>query len=161
MAGRTVGAVRSWGVLALVFALALASIAAVTLLQQRADTSRVAQLRIATITDTLNELQSVPLKSDPSTGGSPAMSKSLMRQDELRITQTLAELRAGSAPAALQHVLVPLRENFSVVAGLYALGRQYAGAVERDAQTWRAGEHAHQPHGDRPGVRIRARHGVA
>src|ERR1700733_12556137 len=101
MVRRTLNGVRSWGVLALVFALALASIAAVTQLQDRADTSRVAQLRIATITDTLNALQSVPLKSDPSTGGSPAISRVLIRQDELRIQQTLALLRAGSAPAAL------------------------------------------------------------
>ncbi len=129
MAGRTLGAVRSWGVLALVFALALASIAAVTLLQQRADRSRVAQLRIATITDTLNALQSVPLESDPTTVGSSTSSRALMRQDELRITHTLAELRTGSAPAALQQLGAPLRENFSVVAGLYALGRQYAGIV--------------------------------
>jgi diguanylate cyclase (GGDEF)-like protein len=126
---RTLNAVRSWGVLALVFALALASIAAVTLLQQRSDTSRVAQLRIATITDTLNELQSVPIKSFPSAGGSQSGALALMHQDELRITQTLAQLRSDSAPAALQHVLPPLQRNFAVVAGLYALGVQYAGVV--------------------------------
>ena len=136
MIRRTFGAVRSWGVLAIVFVLALASIAAVTLLQQRADTSRVAQLRIATITDTLNELQGVPLKSDQSTGGSPTSSRTSMNQDELRITQTLALLlRTGSAPAALQHVGAPLRANFSIVSGLYALGRQYASAVSTKPPT--------------------------
>src|SRR5471032_1407771 len=107
MVRRTLSGLRSWGVLALVFALALASIAAVTLLQQRTDASRVAQLRIATITDTLNELQGVPLQSSPSTGGSRPESLTLIHQDELRITQTLAELRTDSAPAALRHVLVP------------------------------------------------------
>ena len=139
MRRRTVTAVRSWGVLATVFALALASIAAVTLLQQRADTSRVAQLRISTITDTLNELQSVPLKSDPATGGSSTLALVLMHADELRIMKTLAELRAGSPPAALQHVGAPLRENFAIVAGLYALGQQYAGVVGGKTRPGQAG----------------------
>lgn len=125
MARRTFNAFKTRAVLALVFGLALASIAAVTVLQERANTSRVAQLRLSTVKDVLNELQSAPFKSDIRSGGSAAIAHALMRRDEQRITQTLRLLRTGSSPAALDEVAAPLRANFAIVEQMYALGRQY------------------------------------
>jgi diguanylate cyclase (GGDEF)-like protein len=128
MARGILNALRKRAVLTLVFGLALASIAAVTVLQQRANTSRVAQLRLSQVKDVLNELQGAPFKADIRTGGTAAVARALMTDDEARITQTLDLLRTGSAPAALEAVRVPLRANFAIVEQMFALGQQYGEA---------------------------------
>jgi diguanylate cyclase (GGDEF)-like protein len=136
----TFSAFRNRAVLLLVFGLALASIAAVTVLQQRANTSRVAQLRLSMVKDVLNELQSAPFKADKRSGGSATIAHALMQKDELRITQTLSTLRTGSSPAALEAVEKPLRANFAIVHNMYVLGLQYGAVVNGKAKQGGSGE---------------------
>jgi len=94
-----------------VLALGLAAIAAITVLQQRSDAGRDAELALATIKIELNQLQNAPFRADKSTGGSPALARRLMRDGKQRIGDALAELRRQSPPAQLHELSAPLRAD--------------------------------------------------
>ena len=85
---------RTTALPAFVLVLALAAIGAMTLLQERSDSSDDAQLKLATIRVELNRLQTAPFTAQASTGGSPLRAATLMRTGKQRIAGTLGELRA-------------------------------------------------------------------
>jgi hypothetical protein len=99
----------------LVLALGLAAIAAITVLQQRSDAGRDAELHLATIKIELNQLQTAPLQADRRTGGSPALTRKLMKTGKQRIGDALADLRRQSPPAELRELSVPLRANYAAL----------------------------------------------
>jgi diguanylate cyclase (GGDEF)-like protein len=99
----------------LVLALGLAAIAAITVLQQRSDAGRHAELELATLKIELNQLQTAPLRADPGTGGSPVLVRKLMKTGKQRIGDALADLRRQSPPAELGELSVPLRANYAAL----------------------------------------------
>ena len=99
----------------LVLALGLAAIAAITVLQQRCDAGRHAELELATVKIELNQLQTAPLRVDPGTGGSPVLVRKLMKTGKQRIGDALADLRRKSPPAELRELSVPLRANYAAL----------------------------------------------
>jgi diguanylate cyclase (GGDEF)-like protein len=113
---------RTKAVPALVLGLGLAVIAAITLLQQRSDTSRDAELRLAGVKTDLNQLQIAPFRADVKTGGSPVVARRQMRTGKHRITQALAELQSQSPPPQLGQLAAPLRADFVALDQIYAIG---------------------------------------
>ena len=88
----------------LVLVLGLAAIAAITLLIDRSDASRVAELTLAEIKGDLNELQNEPFRASPTTGGSPEVAAEQMRTAKLRIGRdTRRAERQCSAGSARRH----------------------------------------------------------
>src|SRR5438128_10848789 len=71
-------------VIALAVVLGLGSIAAVTMLEIRADGSRAAQLRLEQLNTEVNVLQATPWQGDPVDGASPARALASMRETEQR-----------------------------------------------------------------------------
>jgi diguanylate cyclase (GGDEF)-like protein len=113
---------RTKAVPALVLALGLAVIAAITLLQQRSDTSRDAELKLAGVKTELHQLQIAPFRANVKTGGSPVIARRQMRTTKHRITQALAELQRRSAPPQLGQLSAPLRADFAALDQIYAIG---------------------------------------
>jgi diguanylate cyclase (GGDEF)-like protein len=113
---------RTKAVPALVLGLGLAVIAAITLLQQRSDTSRDAELKLAGVKTELNQLQIAPFRADVKTGGSPVVARRQMRTGKHRITEALAELQSQSPPPQLGQLAAPLRADFVALDQIYAIG---------------------------------------
>jgi diguanylate cyclase (GGDEF)-like protein len=97
----------------LVLLLTVGAITAVWLLIERADSSRTEQLRIASMTLSLSDLQSAPFNAEPSAGGHPAASHAEIQADQGSIARGLL---AGSQSTAS--------------AGLLASGRTQLAAIE-------------------------------
>src|SRR5689334_3868323 len=93
--------IRTKAVPALAVALAIAVIASVTALQDRASEGRKAQLELAGVKTALNALQAAPFQANTRAGGSPARARGMMDGNERLIDGTLASLHKGSAPASL------------------------------------------------------------
>ena len=118
----------------LVVALGLASIAAISLFQQRSVDSRDAQLKLANIKIELNQLQTTPFQASPTTGGDPLSAGARMRTGKQRIARTLGELRADAPPAELERVSGPLRADYAALDEIYwigASGREYGPRADR------------------------------
>jgi diguanylate cyclase (GGDEF)-like protein len=113
---------RTKAVPALVLALGLAVIAAITLLQQGSDTSRDAELKLAGVKTELHQLQIAPFRANVKTGGSPVIARRQMRTTKHRITQALAELERRSPPPQLGQLSAPLRADFATLDQIYAIG---------------------------------------
>jgi len=110
-----------------VLTLGLIAIAAITLLQSRASASRDAQLKLATVKIELNRLQTAPFQAHASTGGSPAVARTLMRTGKRRIATTLGALERNSPPAPLHEVARPLRADYAALDRIYVLGASKVG----------------------------------
>jgi two-component system, cell cycle response regulator len=113
---------RAQAVSAVVLALGLAVIAAITLLQQRSDASRHAELQLAGVKTELTQLQTAPFRANPKIGGSPVKAGRAMRTGKRRITDTLAELQRQSPPPALSQLEAPLQADFGALDQIYAIG---------------------------------------
>jgi diguanylate cyclase (GGDEF)-like protein len=111
------GAARSRAVLvlALVLLLSVATIATITLLQFRSDSSRDAELKLAGVNAALSRLQSDPYAALAIVGGSPARAKALVNADERAISTALSELQREGPPPALRTARGPLRANFAAI----------------------------------------------
>jgi diguanylate cyclase (GGDEF)-like protein len=126
---------------ALVIVLGIATIAGISMVQQRSVASRDAQLKLAHVKIELNQLQTAPFQASPTTGGSPRVARKLMATGKQRIAGTLAELRGEAPPPELQRVSRPLRRNFADLGKIYAIGasgRAYGRRADRLAGTSRA-----------------------
>ncbi len=106
---------RSRTIVAFVLSLCLATIATVTLLQFRSDSSRDAELKLAGANAALTRLQSDPYAALAIVGGTPARAEALIKSDKLAITAALSELQREGPPPALRNVRGPLRANFAVI----------------------------------------------
>jgi diguanylate cyclase (GGDEF)-like protein len=93
----------------------LAAIAAITVLQQRSDAGRDAELQLATVKIELNQLQTAPLRADRMTGGSPALARKLMNTGKQRIGDALADLGRRSPPTELRMFPAALRANYTAL----------------------------------------------
>jgi diguanylate cyclase (GGDEF)-like protein len=106
----------------LVVLLTAAAIAGVTLLVQRADASRRAQLGIASATLALTDLQSAPFNADPSAGGSPAAAAAQIRADRRTISERLTfALDSGAPTGTVAGGRADLAAIQPAVNGIYAL----------------------------------------
>jgi hypothetical protein len=124
---------RTRAVPACALVLGLLAIAAITLLQQRSDSSRDAELKLARVKIDLNQLQTAPFRADPSSGGSPALAHRLMSTGRQRISDTLVDLRRQSPPVALGQLTVPLRADYAALDKIYVIGASGSG-YRRDAE---------------------------
>jgi diguanylate cyclase (GGDEF)-like protein len=113
---------RSKAVAAVVLLLSVATIATITVLQQRSATSRGAELKLGEINDALSSLQSDPFRAMPLVGGSPALARRLVKEDQRSITETLAELERHGPPPALRELSAPLRANFEAIDQILPIG---------------------------------------
>ncbi len=84
-----------------VLVLTVGAIACVWLLVQRADTSREAQLHIATMKLSLAELQSVPFSADRSAGGSAKPVHATIEADEKSLSRGLTTSSQAGVPTRL------------------------------------------------------------
>jgi len=111
----------------LVLLLGLVAIASILTLQARSTASRDAQLKLATVTLELSELQTAPFQAHASTGGSPVKARARIDGNKAKIEATLAALNREAPPAALRKTRGPLRANYAAVDKIYALGASEAG----------------------------------
>jgi diguanylate cyclase (GGDEF)-like protein len=81
--------------------LTAASVAAVWLLIQRADSERTAQLLTSSMTFSLSDLQSAPFNAEPNAGGLPTVIRAEIRADERSITRGLMPDAQSAATSAL------------------------------------------------------------
>src|ERR1700727_1698963 len=72
-----------------VLILTFTAIAGVWMLVGRASSSRVAELRVSSVTLALADLQAAPFDADSATGGSPAASMARIQRDERAILSGL------------------------------------------------------------------------
>ena len=106
----------------LVLILGLVAIASILALQARSTASRDAQLKLATVTLELSELQTAPFQAHASTGGSPVKARARIDGNKAKIEATLAALDRDAPPAELRKTDGPLRANYAAVEKIYALG---------------------------------------
>ena len=108
--------------------MALASIAVVTALQDRANSSRDAQVALGQIAVDFDALQSVPYDGiDSSSPAAHALVRKRMNALEHQIVQRLAELRRGDPTPHLTSVAAPYRADTAVLERIRVLivrGRQ-------------------------------------
>jgi diguanylate cyclase (GGDEF)-like protein len=104
------------------FLLAVGAIAVTIVLQDHADSSQRAQLRLATVKIELNQLQNVPFQAIKATGGSPTLARERMTSGERVIRSTVGDLQRESAPAPLSAVPAVLDRNYATLQRIYAIG---------------------------------------
>jgi diguanylate cyclase (GGDEF)-like protein len=114
--------IRSKAVPTLVLMLGLAAICAVSLLQHRSSASHDGERALARIKTEINLLQNVPFHANERTGGNAAAAGKQLRAGKRTITEGLAALRRDSPPAELAAVPALLRQNFSGLDRIYAIG---------------------------------------
>lgn len=98
---------------ALMLVLTVGAIGAVWLLMQRSDESRRQQVRVASLTLALTDLQSAPFTAEPGAGSSPTASRAEIKTDERAIVRGLM-----------------VSAQSGVSRGLLASGRAKLGAIE-------------------------------
>jgi signal transduction histidine kinase len=116
---------------ALVLVIGLAAIAVITIVHQRSDAARAAELSLAHIETELGQLQIAPFRANAATGGSPEVAAQLIRSGKQGILRPLDELSRHDTPAALRDLRAPLRENFATLDAIYELGASGQGYDER------------------------------
>jgi len=102
--------------------LCVGAITSTTLLLQRSNEARGAQLSLAKVEKELSLLQTAPFQAHTSTGGSPAVASRAIATGKRHVSDTLERLGDGSAPAALGRVRGPLRANYAAIDQIYTLG---------------------------------------
>jgi diguanylate cyclase (GGDEF)-like protein len=110
----------------LVLVLTLVVIGAVTLLEDHTDSSRRAQLRVASLTLALTDLQAAPFNADPHAGGSPSGVRAEIAADERTLSTGVADT---SAVDASQSSLAAAHKNLTTIRSL--VGAIYGIAVSR------------------------------
>jgi diguanylate cyclase (GGDEF)-like protein len=81
--------------------LTAASVAAVWLLIERADSERTAQLRTSSMTFSLSDLQSAPFNAEPNAGGLPTVIRAEIGADERSISRGLMPRAQSAASSAV------------------------------------------------------------
>jgi diguanylate cyclase (GGDEF)-like protein len=114
--------IRARAVPVAVALLAVIALIAVVLLQSEARDSRGAELKLANLKAALTGLQSAPFQASPSTGGSPARARTLIRDDKDQISAALGSLRKDSPPPSLSMIAAPLRANYAALDRIYLIG---------------------------------------
>jgi putative two-component system response regulator len=102
-------------VIAAAVLLALVSIVVVTTLQQRADTSRDAQVMLGKIGRDVDALQSIPFDADGQGAAAQAAVRRHMRARARQIESRLAKLQRDHASSHLVDVLPPYRTNITTL----------------------------------------------
>ena len=95
--------------------LSLLAIGAIRLVQQRAEASRSAQLKLAGVSAALTRYQGDPFTAMPIVGGSPVRARAMTAADKRRIVVLLAELRRDRPVPALRRLTAPLEANFAAI----------------------------------------------
>jgi diguanylate cyclase (GGDEF)-like protein len=113
---------RLKAVLIVAVLLSFAAAVSILLLQKNSDSSRRAQLDLASVKLDLANLQQAPFRSSTSTGGSPEIARGLIRGGETSIGQTLAKLNRESPASALAAMPALLRREYGVLDRIYRLG---------------------------------------
>jgi diguanylate cyclase (GGDEF)-like protein len=109
-----------------VLMLGIAAIAATTVLDRHAATSRSSAQQLATVKTNLISLQALPQSSNPATGGSVASATQAMRDATHELDRLVAELERKSPPASLRKLPRALEANY---ASLEPMFRLLAGAM--------------------------------
>lgn len=106
----------------LVVLLTALAIAATTLLVQRADSSRRAQIAIGSLRLTMAALKTAPFNADPRSGGSKSRVAGEIRSAEANLSQGLSNAaRSGAPSATIASAKANLAKVTPVVARIYAL----------------------------------------
>jgi HD-GYP domain-containing protein (c-di-GMP phosphodiesterase class II) len=108
------GTFSTW-VIAAAFALALVSIAVVTTLQDRANSSRDAQVSLGQIERDFDALQSAPWDGQGQGAAGQAAVLKRMRASERLIDSRLAQLRRDDSSLHLLHAMAPYRKNLAIL----------------------------------------------
>jgi diguanylate cyclase (GGDEF)-like protein len=140
--------------------LGVAAIAAIVALQQRADDSQQAALRLSAVKLELAALQNAPFKATANTGGSPAVARGLLHAGERQITANLRALRDGGPPASLARLHAPLAANDATLRRILEIGvttGQYGTVADRLAGSASGSEAAAASLLDSAGQTYRAR----
>src|ERR1700727_2031511 len=117
-----------------VLILTFGAIAGVWTLVGRASSSRVAQLRVSSVTLALADLQAAPFDADSATGGSPAASLGRIRRDEQAILAGLTvRAQPGVPPRLLQAARADLASVSSVVSTVYTIAGRKGGLAAAGA----------------------------
>ena len=113
---------RTYLVPTVILLLGLASIALLATLQSRAESARAAELRVANTTVLLERVGAAP----HILAGASAEDVSLaMKQDGVRISEAMRQLRAGDPPQALVRADEAIKLTQARTAALFALARQH------------------------------------
>ena len=113
---------RGKAVPALVLAIGLLAIGAITVVHQRSDAARDAQLTLAHIETELGALQMAPFRASAATGGSPELAARTMRDGKHRILQALDALGRDNPPGELSELRAPLLHDFATLDAIYEFG---------------------------------------
>jgi len=105
---------------ALVVALGLVAIAAITVLQQRSNASRGAEVTLVNASFELQQLQRAAVGASPRLGGSPERSRGMIRVGKRRIALALARLSGESAPSTMRSVQPRLATTFAALDAVFA-----------------------------------------
>jgi diguanylate cyclase (GGDEF)-like protein len=115
---------RSLAALAFPLVLGLLGIAAATAilsLQNRTDTSRQAQVQIASFRLTLKSLLADPFMAATHSGGSPSRARALISTDEEAIGEDVRRLAATAPPEDVRDIQGGLRSLYPVIGEIYEL----------------------------------------
>jgi HD-GYP domain-containing protein (c-di-GMP phosphodiesterase class II) len=102
-------------VIAAAFLLALVSIAVVTTLQHRANSTRDAQVVLLKIARDFDALQSIPFDGNGQGGAAQAAARKDMQASEVRIERGLRELRRDHPSSHLVSAMAPYKANIATV----------------------------------------------
>ncbi len=103
----------------LVVMVGLMAIAAIVLLQQRTESARNAELKLAGAKVALGVLQVAPFSASSGPAG-PAHARALIDANEKTIDTLLGQLRDDSHPAALDEIAAPLAKSYALNEKIYA-----------------------------------------
>jgi diguanylate cyclase (GGDEF)-like protein len=114
---------RTKAVPVLALLMAIAAIVTIVGLQRSADSSRGAQLDLASVNLQLARLQDAPFRASPATGGSPELAQGLIQHGKSSIRESLNRLKErGSQAAALESLPTVLRADYAILDRIYAIG---------------------------------------
>jgi diguanylate cyclase (GGDEF)-like protein len=127
--------VRRWSLRTLVFPLVLGLLGAtaafvIVSLQDRADTSRQAQVQIAAFRLTLKSLLGAPFMASPQTGGSPSAARVLISTDEQTLDEDVRRLASTAPHQDVSGIRGELRSLYPVIDDIYAI-QVHGGVVSR------------------------------
>ena len=115
--------------------LTVGAFALISLVARRADTARRDQLRAASVTLALDNLQSAPFKADPAAGGSPLRIRRVISHDETTIARGLTPADPDVPTAVVHAARQRLAEIIPVVTTIYDAATGKGGLAARAATT--------------------------
>jgi diguanylate cyclase (GGDEF)-like protein len=128
-------------VLAVVAVLATAAVGMIVHLNENAQQSTRAELRLSGMARDLLALQDVPFRARPRNGGTPAIARMRLRTGERRVLRVLATLNAGSPPPQLRPVPAGARAFFRKLHEIYVVAVSPAGYGPRADRLGAVSEH--------------------